>query len=262
MRPRWWVYCILFSELTCVVASFKKINRTAPEQVVGWPPICSFRKKLTSSSSVKSAIETQNVVPNKSANKKPMEICQKGLFVKINMDGIPIGRKVDVKAYDREKAISGLLDGNGEYTLVYEVNGGDMMLVEDVPWHLRLDSYKQKKAKKLHKSSKLLNKKAEAKAGEASLEISSSLKERVAIATDVGVKASSTLSELVGWRANKYVGLDKDYEIRYTRTVNVSSPMPNEAVGSSSASGTSKKPIVDELIEDKSKANIQHGSSH
>ncbi|KAG5579953.1 hypothetical protein H5410_050580, partial [Solanum commersonii] len=129
------------------------------EQVVGWPPICSFRKNLASSSSVKSAIETQNVVPNKSANKKPMEICQKGLFVKINMDGIPIGRKVDLKAYDsydklssvvdqlfrgllagnekkedREKAISGLLDGSGEYTLVYEVNEGDRMLVGDVPW--------------------------------------------------------------------------------------------------------------------------------
>ncbi|KAG5576492.1 hypothetical protein H5410_056626 [Solanum commersonii] len=144
---------MLFSELTCVVASFKKINRTAPEQVVGWPPICSFRKNLASSSSVKSAIETQNMVPNKSANKKPMEICQKGLFVKINMDGIPIGRKVDVKAYDsydklsfvvdqlfrglladREKAISGLLDGSGEYTLVYEVNEGDRMLIGDVPW--------------------------------------------------------------------------------------------------------------------------------
>lgn len=90
------------------------------------------------------------------------------------------------------------------------------------------------------KSSKLLNEKAEAKAGEASLEISSSSEERVAIATDVGVKASSTLS----------------------KTVNASSPMPNETVGSSRASGTSKKPAADELIEDKGKASIQHGSSH
>lgn len=45
------------------------------------------------------------------------------------------------------------------------------------------------------KSSKLLKEKAEAKAGEASLEISTS-SEGVAIATDVGVKASSTLSEV------------------------------------------------------------------
>ncbi|XP_049397312.1 auxin-responsive protein IAA12-like [Solanum stenotomum] len=83
---------------------------TTPEQVVGWPPICSFRKNLASSSSVKSAIETQNVVPNKSANKKSMEICQKGLFVKINMDGIPIGRKVHLKAYDSYDKFSSVVD--------------------------------------------------------------------------------------------------------------------------------------------------------
>ena len=45
-------------------------------------------------------------------------------------------------------------------------------------------------------------------------------------------------------------------------TANASSPMPNENFGSSSASGTSKKPTADELIKGKTKANIQHGSSH
>ncbi|KAG5631011.1 hypothetical protein H5410_002728 [Solanum commersonii] len=131
--------------------------------------IARSRKNLASSSSVKYATETQNVVQIRvsTANKKPMEICHKGLFVKINMDGIPIGRKVDLKAYDSygklsftvdqlfrvllaaqndpsiggnekkengEKAISGLLDRSGEYTLVYEDNEGDRMLVGDVPW--------------------------------------------------------------------------------------------------------------------------------
>lgn len=33
-----------------------------------------------------------------------------------------------------DKAITGLLDGSGEYTLVYEDNEGDRMLVGDVPW--------------------------------------------------------------------------------------------------------------------------------
>lgn len=32
------------------------------------------------------------------------------------------------------KVIGGLLDGNREYTLVYEDNEGDRMLVGDVPW--------------------------------------------------------------------------------------------------------------------------------
>lgn len=158
-----------FSQTATVHNSAQKRSAAAPAPVVGWPPIRSFRKNLASSSSVKPAAESQsqNVVQSKSANKKPMEICQKGLFVKINMDGIPIGRKVDLKAYDSyhklssavdqlfrgllaaqndpsvggnekkedgEKAISGLLDGSGEYTLVYEDNEGDRMLVGDVPW--------------------------------------------------------------------------------------------------------------------------------
>lgn len=33
-----------------------------------------------------------------------------------------------------EKGIMGSLIGSGEYTLVYEDNEGDRMLVQDVPW--------------------------------------------------------------------------------------------------------------------------------
>lgn len=35
---------------------------------------------------------------------------------------------------EEEKPITGLLDGSGEYTLVYEDNEGDRVLVGDVPW--------------------------------------------------------------------------------------------------------------------------------
>ncbi|KAL4333325.1 hypothetical protein GQ457_07G031570 [Hibiscus cannabinus] len=140
------------------------LKRSAPGPVVGWPPIRSFRKNLATSSSSKPASEP----PHKAANeKKGAEPSAK--FVKINMDGVPIGRKVDLKAYDsyeklsaavdelfrgllaaqrdscaggivkkveEEKTITGLLDGSGEYTLVYEDNEGDRMLVGDVPWHM------------------------------------------------------------------------------------------------------------------------------
>ncbi|KVH20262.1 Aux/IAA-ARF-dimerization, partial [Cynara cardunculus var. scolymus] len=40
---------------------------------------------------------------------------------------------------DQEKEIMDLLDGSGEYTLVYEDNEGDMMLVGDVPWQKMAD---------------------------------------------------------------------------------------------------------------------------
>ncbi|PSS07393.1 Auxin-responsive protein [Actinidia chinensis var. chinensis] len=144
-------------------------KRTAPAPVVGWPPIRSFRKNLASSSSSKLVPESPDAVPNKLSSEKPADSCRKGFFVKINMDGVPIGRKVDLKAYDSyeklssavdelfrgllaaqkdsssceirhkqdgEKAITGLLDGTGEYTLVYEDNEGDRVLVGDIPWHM------------------------------------------------------------------------------------------------------------------------------
>nr|GFA46164.1 auxin-responsive protein IAA26 [Tanacetum cinerariifolium] len=155
--------------------------RCAPAPVVGWPPIRSFRKNIASSSSKQSpasASDSQNgmVSNNVVKSQKMVESSQKGLFVKINMIGIPIGRKVDLSAYDsyeklsvavdqlfrgllaaqndtsgtgvngnldNEKAITGLLDGSGEYTLVYEDNEGDRMLVGDVPWHMFVSAVKR-----------------------------------------------------------------------------------------------------------------------
>ncbi|XWS20220.1 hypothetical protein CRYUN_Cryun31cG0081300 [Craigia yunnanensis] len=151
-------------------------KRTATGPVVGWPPIRSFRKNLASSSSSKLASESPSVVPHKVAEKPVAQPSGKSQFVKINMDGVPIGRKVDLKAYDsydklstavdelfrgllaaqrdssaggivnkqkEEKVIMGVLDGSGEYTLVYEDNEGDRMLVGDVPWHMFVSTVKR-----------------------------------------------------------------------------------------------------------------------
>uniref|UniRef100_A0A0E0DMZ2 Auxin-responsive protein n=1 Tax=Oryza meridionalis TaxID=40149 RepID=A0A0E0DMZ2_9ORYZ len=137
---------------------FKTSRPAAP--VVGWPPVRSFRRNLASSSS----------------SSKPPRGGKVARFVKVNMDGVPIGRKVDLAAHggygelsaavDRlfrgllaaqrnptmataaaaggesctggeEEVIAGLLDGgSGEYTLVYEDDEGDQMLVGDVPWNV------------------------------------------------------------------------------------------------------------------------------
>ncbi|KAL9232131.1 hypothetical protein vseg_007272 [Gypsophila vaccaria] len=152
-------------------------KRSAPTPVVGWPPIRSFRKNLASSSSAKMGAEPQSVIPSKPVNeKRPAENSNKGLFVKINMDGVPIGRKVDLSAYncyenlssavdtlfrglltalkdssaggtenkqEDQKPITGLLDGTGEYTLVYEDTEGDRMLVGDVPWQMFVSTVKR-----------------------------------------------------------------------------------------------------------------------
>ncbi|KAL6616044.1 hypothetical protein ACP70R_038314 [Stipagrostis hirtigluma subsp. patula] len=140
-------------------------GRGASAPVVGWPPIRSFRRNLANSSSSKQSSELQNG----ETSAKTKLTCKKNHLVKINMDGIPIGRKVDLAAYDSyekllvaakelfhgfleaqkdtswaestqhgtdEKVFSQLLDGSGEYTLVYEDNEGDRMLVGDVPWNV------------------------------------------------------------------------------------------------------------------------------
>lgn len=168
-------------------------RRAAPPPVVGWPPIRSFRKNLASSSSSKPISESdhQNVPPNKMVfSDKPEETSRKGMFVKINMEGVPIGRKVDLKAYgsyehlssavdelfrgllaaqrdsspgvgnqnkqEGENAIiTGLLDGSGEYTLVYEDNEGDRMLVGDVPWHMFVSTAKRLRVLKSSEASGL-----------------------------------------------------------------------------------------------------------
>ncbi|ONK79090.1 uncharacterized protein A4U43_C01F2840 [Asparagus officinalis] len=143
--------------------------RTTSVPVVGWPPIRSFRKNLAGSSSKLTPDESKD--EGSETGRKP-ETCKKGVFVKINMDGIPIGRKVDLEAYDsydklspaveelfrgllavaaqkdlataeQKKAFTGLLDGTGEYTLVYEDNEGDRMLVGDVPWEMFVSTAKR-----------------------------------------------------------------------------------------------------------------------
>ncbi|GLU22304.1 hypothetical protein SLE2022_383920 [Rubroshorea leprosula] len=160
---------------TAVTNSSQK--RTAPAPVVGWPPVRSFRRNIASGSSSKQAAESPNAVLSKgSGEKSPVETSNQGLFVKINMDGVPIGRKVDLRAYgsyeklstavdelfrgllaaqrdssaggivnkhEEEKAITGVLDGTGEYTLVYEDNEGDRMLVGDVPWRMFVSTVKR-----------------------------------------------------------------------------------------------------------------------
>ncbi|KAJ3692069.1 hypothetical protein LUZ60_012419 [Juncus effusus] len=142
-------------------------NTTAP--VVGWPPIRSFRKNLSNSTNPK---QTQNL-----GTEKKIEGGKKGLFVKINMDGVPIGRKIDLKAYNGyeelslavdllfkgllaaqrdpletssekntgvdQREITGLVNGNGEYTLVYEDEEGDRVLVGDVPWKMFVSTAKR-----------------------------------------------------------------------------------------------------------------------
>ncbi|RWW05817.1 hypothetical protein BHE74_00019635 [Ensete ventricosum] len=105
------------------------------------------------------------IVPSRAGNDSQHQgsrgkVMRRSFFVKVKMDGDPIGRKVDLNAHHSYEAlavalelmfhkptmasalavsvygakISNLLDGSSEFALTYEDKDGDWMLVGDVPW--------------------------------------------------------------------------------------------------------------------------------
>lgn len=76
--------------------------RAASVPLVGWPPIRTFRKNFATGSS-KPSPEPQS---GDLQSKVKLEDCKKGLFVKINMEGIPIGRKIDLSTYNSYEKLS------------------------------------------------------------------------------------------------------------------------------------------------------------
>eukprot|EP00257_Ricinus_communis_P008669 XP_002526541.2 auxin-responsive protein IAA11 isoform X2 [Ricinus communis] len=163
----------------------------ASSQVVGWPPIRAYRmNSMVNQAKSMAADEFNSVVGGNKGNNTLVEKTKNGsnmnnsiskartsLFVKVNMDGIPIGRKVDLSAHGCYEALAQtledmflqptptinalrpsatehnimadgtrrptLLDGSSEFVLTYEDKEGDWMLVGDVPWGMFLGSVKR-----------------------------------------------------------------------------------------------------------------------
>ncbi|KAK1360184.1 Auxin-responsive protein IAA14 [Heracleum sosnowskyi] len=140
-------------------------NAAAPAskaQVVGWPPIKSFRKNTLATSVSKNS----DAVEGNSTSG-----C---IYVKVSMDGAPYLRKVDLKTCCNYSELSSALEKmfscftigqctskglpereglsasrlmdlvhGSEYVLTYEDKDGDWMLVGDVPWNMFTDSCKR-----------------------------------------------------------------------------------------------------------------------
>ncbi|GKV20168.1 hypothetical protein SLEP1_g30325 [Rubroshorea leprosula] len=127
----------------------------AKAQVVGWPPVRSYRKNVLAS------------------QKSMSDESDKGAaFVKVSMDGAPYLRKVDLRMYKtyqdlydalgkmfssftigncgsqgikdftNESKLMDLLNGS-DYVPTYEDKDGDWMLVGDVPWEMFVESCKR-----------------------------------------------------------------------------------------------------------------------
>ncbi|OVA13845.1 AUX/IAA protein [Macleaya cordata] len=112
----------------------------AKQQVVGWPPVRSYRK-------------------NSFQPKKNNEGEMSGIYVKVSMDGAPYLRKIDLKVYkgyqELLKALENMFKFNigqyfesqgyngSDFVPTYEDKDGDWMLVGDVPWEMFISSCKK-----------------------------------------------------------------------------------------------------------------------
>ncbi|KAJ3671596.1 hypothetical protein LUZ60_007675 [Juncus effusus] len=135
-------------------------------QVVGRPPIRSCRRNLISINSSKSD-ESKDSISNNENNVTNSEIrleLKRTMFVKVNIDGYVVGRKIDLTSYHSYQSLSHALrnmffnflqtrhdnsnekdeDANdSDFVLLYEDHEGDRMLVGDVPWELFITSVKR-----------------------------------------------------------------------------------------------------------------------
>ncbi|CAB4285635.1 unnamed protein product [Prunus armeniaca] len=121
----------------------QQISQPPPSkaQVVGWPPVRSYRKNCLQ------------------AKKTEAEGC--GIYVKISMDGAPYLRKMDLKVYrgypELLKALEDMFkfkvgdycekelgyNNRSEFVPTYEDKDGDWMLLGDVPWEMFITSCKR-----------------------------------------------------------------------------------------------------------------------
>uniref|UniRef100_A0A0A0KKT1 Auxin-responsive protein n=2 Tax=Cucumis sativus TaxID=3659 RepID=A0A0A0KKT1_CUCSA len=112
-------------------------------QVVGWPPVRSYRKNVI--------IETEEKKKKKEIVNMELGLMS-GMYVKVSLDGAPYLRKIDLKLYQGYQQLLDALEDmfnfkigrNSEredyygrdYVLTYEDKDGDWMMVGDVPWNM------------------------------------------------------------------------------------------------------------------------------
>ncbi|XP_074268438.1 auxin-responsive protein IAA12-like [Silene latifolia] len=174
--------------VSVAVGTKRAASPTGVSQVVGWPPIRSYRMNSMANQAKSIATGEHNSQFDEIKGKNGIfaedkgNVCSKdrvankgSMFVKVNMDGVAIGRKVDLTAHSSYESLaqtleemftnngaektnaeelilmpkvtrpSKLLDGTSDFVLTYEDKDGDWMLVGDVPWGMFVTSVKRLK---------------------------------------------------------------------------------------------------------------------
>ncbi|XP_041016397.1 auxin-induced protein 22D-like [Juglans microcarpa x Juglans regia] len=119
----------------------QEIASPAKAQVVGWPPVRSYRKNCFQAKTMEGAEAASG-------------------YVKVSLDGAPYLRKIDLKVYkgypELLKALEDMFkfsvgeysesegyNNGSEFVPTYEDKDGDWMLVGDVPWDMFISSCKR-----------------------------------------------------------------------------------------------------------------------
>jgi auxin-responsive protein IAA len=137
-----------------------KETNNSKAQVVGWPPVRSYRKSCfqqQTSNNKQQATNKEEAAaapkPKLSSTTTPTTAAANntttsgGSFVKVSMDGAPYLRKVDLRMYKGYRELREALEamfvssnngGNNlsEFAVTYEDKDGDLMLVGDVPFEM------------------------------------------------------------------------------------------------------------------------------
>ncbi|XP_058090181.1 auxin-responsive protein IAA25-like isoform X2 [Magnolia sinica] len=137
---------------------------TRAPPVVGWPPVRAFRKNLAPV--IKSSEMETRAAAASSIEAAASKKIEDSMFVKVNMEGYAVGRKIDLKAHDSydslSRALQKMFDNffsvnyfkkqvqneegkvvTPDQVLIYEDNEGDRMLVGDVPWEMFVNTVKR-----------------------------------------------------------------------------------------------------------------------
>ncbi|CAN8295703.1 unnamed protein product [Cochlearia groenlandica] len=149
-------------------------SKESRQVAVGWPPLRTYRiNSLVTRAKSLAAEEGLSAYKNDvvAAKEDDAKFTKIPMLVKVTMDGVIIGRKIDLNALDSYEALAiklehmffqipssltrsdttgvketrawELLDGSSEHIITYQDKDGDWMLVGDVPWQMFVGSVKR-----------------------------------------------------------------------------------------------------------------------
>ncbi|KAI4344164.1 hypothetical protein L6164_011425 [Bauhinia variegata] len=125
-------------------STITKADEDDAEEVVGWPPVNYWRKKLRQDNyGVQVAESEERIVMVNRSGSDNLRGSNNKLYVKVKMEGVGIARKIDLSLHRSFESLKEtLLDMFGKcyqeysnsYKLAYQDKEGDWLLAEDVPW--------------------------------------------------------------------------------------------------------------------------------